>query len=470
MPQDENIIEGEVISLPLKDAEPYLIGDDVLSHSWDEEDEEYADGVFWHDDDDEQEDDDQDAFSSTPPLSGTWRTRAHPVLFWASILVVVLLLALCILGTLFSFENGINPFTSGLSLLSGTGGNTTTAFIMVTPEQRSVHLTPTLPVSAMRGIRLVPSYTVSVQGIQHASGRVHHVATPASGILTFYNASFVQQSLPAGTRLTTSTGITLVTDARVTIAASVPPTEGYATVEATTIQTGYQSNITTGTISGVCCGQSMLLVENSGFTGGRDATTVSTIEPDDTIALQQRLKLQGEQQVEAHQQAEVLPGEQLSNILSTCTPTWSWQGQPGDAATQVTASLKEVCQDVAIVPTLFTLSTMTYLGQQHVQASYEQMTSEPVVQVTRVDTVHQRVSLDIQVSLAAIFSSQTLQTLQQAVAGMSQQNARSLLSTWPGMGHYTLQVTQQGKVTTDGSVLLPGDISNITMMLGTNNS
>src|SRR5579884_894022 len=75
------------------------------------------------------------------------------------------------------------------------------------------------------------------------TGKGFQAAQAARGTLTFYNGEFTAQVIAAGTTFTTTSGISVVTEASVTLPAANPPNLGRASVAAHAIQTGPQGNI-----------------------------------------------------------------------------------------------------------------------------------------------------------------------------------------------------------------------------------
>src|SRR5258708_14143866 len=65
----------------------------------------------------------------------------------------------------------------------------------------------------------LPPITRTQQATAKATGTFHQGATPATGLITFYNGSFTAQTVASGTRLTGKDGVTILT----TQTAVIPP-------------------------------------------------------------------------------------------------------------------------------------------------------------------------------------------------------------------------------------------------------
>src|SRR5205085_6874223 len=127
-------------------------------------------------------------------------------------------------------------FLGGTLLALLTYPTVTIAIVPVTKQ--SALTTPlALPTRTLAPVTLTRSLTAP------ATGRGHQDARPAAGVLTLYNGSFSAQTIAAGTVLTGSDGVKVVTDATVMLAPNTPPVDGKASVAAHALQAGSVGNI-----------------------------------------------------------------------------------------------------------------------------------------------------------------------------------------------------------------------------------
>src|SRR5260370_18817563 len=82
--------------------------------------------------------------------------------------------------------------------------------------------------------------------------RTHQNATQATGFVTFYNSLLSPQTIDAGTLLTGSYNVQVVTDQTAYVPAGTYSGNGHATVSAHAVNIGADGNINAGNISGTC--------------------------------------------------------------------------------------------------------------------------------------------------------------------------------------------------------------------------
>jgi hypothetical protein len=135
--------------------------------------------------------------------------------------------------------------------------------IVATETPVTAHAAISLPAHIFTPLVFTQSQTVPT------TGRTHQNATQATGYVTFYNALTQPQTIDAGTLLTGSDGIQIVTDQIAYIPAAQLPTDGQATVTAHAVNTGSDGNISAGDINGTCCREYILVKNNQPFSGGQ---------------------------------------------------------------------------------------------------------------------------------------------------------------------------------------------------------
>src|SRR5712692_7156349 len=103
--------------------------------------------------------------------------------------------------------------------------------VTIIPQVQTVSTTATISVGESGADiygRLLSPLTMSQSQTTQATGRGHQDATRASGSLTFYNASFSPQTIPAGSIFLGGDGIQIATSATITVPANNPPQDGLA--------------------------------------------------------------------------------------------------------------------------------------------------------------------------------------------------------------------------------------------------
>jgi hypothetical protein len=230
------------------------------------------------------------------------------------------------------------------TFLSPTYANTyDTSLSRTLTLQLSLHPTATqVPLDRLPVISKTEQVTVT------ATGSIHQDATKATGLITFFNGSFSQQFIPAGTRLTSKDGIAAVTAQNAYIppaTATTPPTYGTVSVTATSTVAGSMGNIAASDINQACCGASVLAQNLYPFTGGQDARDVPVLAKTDIASGTQTLTGQVSAAMNDQAQREMKPG--LILLPLNCSPTLTSDHQPGDEVSSAILTLKESCTPLA---------------------------------------------------------------------------------------------------------------------------
>src|SRR6266702_6708870 len=140
---------------------------------------------------------------------------------------------------------------------------TNRATITLVPKQATIATVASVPLQPRVLAPLVLTQRKTVPATQH----IHQNAAVATGELTFYNALQQPQYIAAGTLVTTSSGVNIVTTQDATIPAGDGVTNGYASVAAQTTDPGPQGNIAAYAINGTCCREYVLVKNLSSFLG-----------------------------------------------------------------------------------------------------------------------------------------------------------------------------------------------------------
>ncbi|HLZ60079.1 MAG TPA: hypothetical protein VKR06_24280 [Ktedonosporobacter sp.] len=338
------------------------------------------------------------------------------------------------------------------------------ATITLVPQSRQITITLSLTLvtgapggrdGQVQG-RLLPEVSMSQADTIPTTGTAHQDARAAQGTITFYNAATYAQTVAAGTVITASNGITVVTEQDAIIPAVSYPTLGQASITAESTITGQASNMQAGAINGPCCRLQVSAV-SSAFTGGQDARTYQTATKDDITQATSRLKTSLDQSVQAALQAQLRPDETLIQPLS-CQSTAKPDKQPGEEATQVTMTVEETCKGAA------------YTTQQYQQIITQQTNQKAITELRDgyllVGTVQSHINkvtpkpqgFEIQTAATATYAYQ-FDTEQQArikslIAGKSKAQAITLLTNFPGVQSVSIVIKNDAAtLPTDSSAL-----------------
>lgn len=333
-------------------------------------------------------------------------------------------------------------------LAAGTGSYllplAANAAVIITPKVKTVQTGATLLVAAhpnasqvqgrrVATISLTKSKTVS------ATGHGHDDATRATGVITFYNADSQSYTITAGTSLAVQ-GVTVVTDATVTVQAVVPPMLGTASAPAHVIQTGSAGNIAAHVLFTRCCGSALLTATNtSAFTDGQDAKDYSFIQSSDIHNAASDLVANLTPQTSEALANETRTGERL--VPPLCTPRTQASAEPGTEAASVTVSVTQTCSSVAYLTDSLNQVATSVLAHQANLISYQQVGT---IQVTVNGSTYQSKSVALQVTLQGIwmyhFTQAQLTRLTRSIAGKSQQEAQATLERVGGIAKVSIHL------------------------------
>lgn len=306
--------------------------------------------------------------------------------------------------------------------------------------------------------RALPTISMSQQQTALTTGTRHQDATPGRGDITFYNASLSEQVIPAGTMLTGSDGVEVVTDQDATIPAEKSlATNGSISVPAHTVQAGPQANIQAGDIYGPCC-RFNVSAANSAFSGGHNARTYQTVKQSDIDTMVNALNTSLNASIQAALQAQVRSNETLLTPIS-CKPQISTNHQAGSEATQVTVTVNATCTG-EVYDTAAYKQTIEQITTQAAEAAYgNEYGLEGEVQSTirEIHATSRGIDLVVQLTGAYVyqFSSSDLAHLKTLIAGKSKTEATRLLLSTRGV--------QSVSISLSSGATLPTDTSHITL-------
>jgi len=220
-----------------------------------------------------------------------------------------------------------------------------------TTLSRTITLTLSLhPTTSQIALYQLPPITRTQQATAKATGTRHQDATPATGLITFYNGSFTAQTVASGTRLTGKDGVTILTSQAAVIppaTPTTPPTYGTVSVTASSSIAGTVGNIPASDIDQACCGFSILAQNLYPFSGGQDERDIPVLTKTDITIGTQTLMSQVNGTVNDQAQQETKPGSILLPLQ--CSQTLKASQQPGDQASTAILTLTEICNPLAYV-------------------------------------------------------------------------------------------------------------------------
>ncbi len=351
---------------------------------------------------------------------------------------------------------------------------TPTPTITLIPSARDISSTATIMV--VSGIptgggrilgRLLPSLTLTQTRTAPATGKGHQDAQDAVGTITFYNGLLLSQTVVAGTTLTGSGGVQVVTDHVAVIPparASTPPTYGQVTVSAHATQTGPQGNIPVRGINEACCLPSVLAQNTVAFQGGqteRDYPVVTRADSDHVVTGLTGTLTQGEHAALTDQ---LTPGESL--VPPTCTRAVTADQRPGEAAAAVTVTVAERCTAVAYQSTdlqdeagqALTQEATHQLGTHYGLIGTIQMNVLQAVLATNQKRGIATMAVRVEGTWAYQFSQLELQQIKRLIAGKTPRQAQLTLMRVPGIEKVNIDDIGENQ-------RLPKDIASIHLLL-----
>ena len=371
---------------------------------------------------------------------------------WMLVGVVLVLILIGAVATSLSVVLMQTP-SATVTLVTQAHMLTTTTTLHVVPEGHTTLLT-----NQLAG-RILPALTMSEQQRVPTTGIVHQVAQAAHGIVTFYNAAPYAQTITAGTLLTGTDGVSVVTGQDAFIPAAVMPTEGQVTVAAHAALLGPQGNIGAGTIYGACC-RLDVFVANGAFYGGQDARTYQTVAPQDVQHVVTSLTPSLQQSVQAALQTQIHASETLLTPLA-CTQQMTSTPSVGMAATTVSVTVNETCPGMTYATQDFTTLATQHATQdavKHLGTGYT--TTGIQTSITQV-TPDAHGVLALHLTSHSLWSVQMSETQQQAIktmlAGQSKDEATMLLLHLAGVQSVSLTLTR--------GTTLPKDTTHIALLI-----
>jgi hypothetical protein len=345
---------------------------------------------------------------------------------------------------------------------------TITATVTIVPVTKQVSATSVIPVvpgqaNGAQGHlsgRMLSSVSMSQTRTVPTTGKGHQDATSAHGTVTFYNAAPYTQTVTAGTLLTGTDSVEIVTDQDAIIPTVVYPTLGQATVTAHAVIGGPAGNINAGDIYGPCCRLNVSAV-NAAFTGGEPARDYPMVTPQDIDPIASNLKASLDQGMQAALQMQVHADETLITPFP-CQQRVTPDHQPGDEAAQVTITVSQTCTSMAYS----TQAYRTLLEQIASQAAKTQLgdgyhlTGEIQSGITQMTSKGDS-TLELQVKITGTWTYRFPQHQQEHIkallAGKNKAQATALLLHIPGVQSASITIK-------NNAMTLPTDSADIHLV------
>lgn len=199
-------------------------------------------------------------------------------------------------------------------------------------------------IAGLAHIYHLPPVTLENSLTVTTSGHKHIVATQATGLVTFYNASTQQQTIDAGTLLVGKDGEQIIIDQTAYIPAGNLSSNGQVSVVAHAVDYGPAGNIAADDIYGACC---RLLVQavNSAFSGGHDAKDYAIVAQSDIATATSNVLAQEHVMLDYR----IASDETLLTPVP-CSSQVSANHRAGDIAQQVIVTVKQSCSPSAYKP------------------------------------------------------------------------------------------------------------------------
>ncbi len=330
--------------------------------------------------------------------------------------------------------------------------------ITIVAQSQQITLTGTLQLG-----RVIAPITLTQSQTVPTTGKGHRDARSATGFITFFNGQFQSATVPAGTTVTGSDGVAIVTDQTAYIPAerqTIPPTLGQATVSAHALTPGVRGNIATGDVNQRCCAPSLLAQNTAPFHGGADERDFRTVTTHDLNEVATSLKTTLAQSMQAALQSQVQSGEAL--LTPACPPTVTADHQLGEEAVHLHVTVSETCSAVAYnsqelkgkVTDLLTRQAVQTLGTGYSLLGDIQVTVKQAT-ITHPTTVF--LSYVSEGTWVYALTSQEQHRLKELIAGKSKRNALQLLQSLPGI--------QSASIVWNENTKLPNDINAIHFVI-----
>ena len=308
--------------------------------------------------------------------------------------------------------------------------------------------------------RVINPITLSQSATAPTTGKGHQDARSATGSITFYNGQFQPITIPAGTTLTGSDGMQVVTDQDATIPPDNPPVNGQTTVAAHAVNKGIAGNISAGDIN-TTVAIAVLAKNTQAFYGGQDERNFQTVAPSDITHTAAPLKATLDQSMQDTLTGQLKSGEALTS--PSCTTTITADHQAGQEATTVKVTASETCSGIAYNTKALTgkvTQLLTTQAAKKLETGYS-LLGTPQITVTSA-MIARQVTLSFKSVSTWVYALSNVeqQSLKKLIAGKTTEKALQFLTRLAGIERVSLQSSGFGDISR-----IPKDISSIHLAL-----
>jgi hypothetical protein len=313
------------------------------------------------------------------------------------------------------------------------------ATVTIIPLSRVLVTVTTL---SLQGRPLGP-LTLAQTATVPATGHQHQDAKLARGAITFFNGLLTAQTIAAGTVLTGSSGVQVVTERAAFIPAGNPPVYGEATVPAHALLPGPQGNLRAGAIHLACCAPSVVADNLDAFTGGQEARDETVVARADLDRAVTTLKTSLDRAERAALQSQVNGEEALVN--PPCQTHLTSDHHAGDAATSLQVTVTAIRRGLASARNAVEEAAQQALTHQAARQLERGYTLSGAVQVTILQarlTDQARGMATVWMQAEATYtyqlSPQEVRYIRHLIVGTSRREALSDLLQLPGIQSATV--------------------------------
>jgi len=328
------------------------------------------------------------------------------------------------------------------------------ATVTIIPHSQQITATGTLQLG-----RVIAPITLTQSQIVPTTGKGHQDARSAVGSITLYNGLFTARTVPAGTSLTGSDGVQVITDQTASIPAANPPSFGAVTVSAHALHTGSRGNIAAYDINQACCATAMKAVNTTPFRGGQDARDFRAVAANDLTEAATALKTTLAESMQAALQSQLQSGEAL--LTPACPPTVTADHHVGEEAVQLKVTVAETCSAVAYNSQELQGKATDLLTHQAVQTlgTGYSLIGDIQVRITQAEVSRTIPTLTFtcQGTWAYALSQEAQEHLKTIIAGKTKQEAIKLLLSLPGI--------EQASIQWDEQTTLPGSLDALHLVI-----
>ena len=297
-----------------------------------------------------------------------------------------------------------------------------------------------------------------------ATGVKNFPAVAATGTLTFYNGSNVEQTVRASDAIFTVGNVQIKLTQDVNIPAALSPgVPGQVDVQAYADPTGASGNIPAGAINQFCCNSTTISVKNSNaFSGGQDASSKRiVVQQSDIDNAANPLKGPLQRQALASPNLRKQANEQFIDQQPTCTTKVTSDHVAGDQASTVTVTCTGEVYDQVGAETI-AANLLRQQASKDLTPDY-MLVGNLVTQIVQVNNDTQG-NIDLRIKTEGIwvfqFTDAEKANLAQLIVRKSKLDAKALLGQQPGVDSVgTIDITGA-----DGSTL-PTDPKQITIII-----